>query len=340
MVSVVLDKIMQMDKIIEQLALFYISYYRLSYRAEDKVYFSSFKGGVFRGGLGSVLREKACLLPETQCSECNLKFRCSYSRLFETPISTNHKYFQGQSYAPHPFIIEPPLEDKDVYQPGEIIDFKLILVGSSVEYLPYFIYAFHQLGEKGIGQIVEGSRGKCTLTRADSLGNISGDAYSTLYLKDKASYAEPSVLMYLDAVMKRLGEVPGGENRIKVRFITPTRVQVDGEIVKTIEFRDFIKNLLRRISSLCYFYCGYEPDLDYKQLLDKAAEIKTVRDNLRWVDWKWYSGRQNKKLKLGGFKGDIVFQGDIAAFLPFILLGEYIHLGKATAYGLGQYRIT
>jgi CRISPR/Cas system endoribonuclease Cas6 (RAMP superfamily) len=44
-------------------------------------------------------------------------------------------------------------------------------------------------------------------------------------------------------------------------------------------------------------------------------------------------------MKMGGFVGEITFQGELEQFLPFIALGEYIHVGKGTSFGLGKYEI-
>jgi len=44
-------------------------------------------------------------------------------------------------------------------------------------------------------------------------------------------------------------------------------------------------------------------------------------------------------MKLGGVIGRIAFKGEIGEFMPFIKLGEFLHVGKGTTFGLGKYEI-
>ena len=64
-----------------------------------------------------------------------------------------------------------------------------------------------------------------------------------------------------------------------------------------------------------------------------------IQGDHSWIDWERYSNRQETKMKLGGFIGSITFEGDLEPFLPFLLLGEYIHVGKGTSFGLWEYEI-
>ncbi|GAI89505.1 unnamed protein product, partial [marine sediment metagenome] len=70
-----------------------------------------------------------------------------------------------------------------------------------------------------------------------------------------------------------------------------------------------------------------------------ADIITTTAKQLRWYDWERYSSKQQRWMKSGGFLGHISFSGELKRFLPFIKLGEYIHIGKQTSFGLGQYEI-
>jgi len=44
-------------------------------------------------------------------------------------------------------------------------------------------------------------------------------------------------------------------------------------------------------------------------------------------------------MALGGFVGTATFEGDLAPFVPFLRLGEIVHLGKGISFGLGKYHV-
>jgi CRISPR/Cas system endoribonuclease Cas6 (RAMP superfamily) len=125
---------------------------------------------------------------------------------------------------------------------------------------------------------------------------------------------------------------------IGLEFLVPTRIKYRGGLTKEIDFQILMRNLLRRILLLCELHCGGGVEIDYNRLLRKAETIKTVQNELRWHDWERWSSRQKTWMKLGGFVGRITFEGDLGEFIPFIRLGEYIHIGKGTSFGLGKYR--
>ena len=61
--------------------------------------------------------------------------------------------------APHPFILEPALDSQRTCKEGEGLSFGITLIGRAIDYLPYFIYTFEELGQIGIGK----GRGKYEL---------------------------------------------------------------------------------------------------------------------------------------------------------------------------------
>jgi CRISPR-associated endoribonuclease Cas6 len=85
---------------------------------------------------------------------------------------------------------------------------------------------------------------------------------------------------------------------------------------------------------------GTKWELGYKNLIDTACNAVTLKSrNLEWQDWERYSNRQERRMKFWGFVGSVVFEGNLKPYLPLIKLGEYIHLGSKTSFGMGKYEI-
>jgi CRISPR-associated endoribonuclease Cas6 len=122
-------------------------------------------------------------------------------------------------------------------------------------------------------------------------------------------------------------------------FLTPTRLKWNGNFVTNLEFHHLIRNLLRRLSALSYFHGEGHGTIDFKRLITDAGSVAVIKSTVEWYDWERYSNRQKTKMKMGGLTGEAHFRGDFAAFLPFLLWGELVHIGKGTSFGLGQYKI-
>jgi hypothetical protein len=123
--------------------------YRFNLSVIEPMRLPEYKGSTLRSGFGHAFKKVVCTFKNRPCDDCLLKHRCVYSYIFETPPPENSVKMTKYLRAPHPFVIEPPLEVKQFYQPGEILDFGLVLVGKAQEYLPYFIYAFRNWGRSG-----------------------------------------------------------------------------------------------------------------------------------------------------------------------------------------------
>jgi CRISPR-associated endoribonuclease Cas6 len=254
-------------------------------------------------------------------------------------------------YAPHPFVITPPFEEKRTYQQSDILPFELVLIGKSIDFLPYFIYTFDELGKIGLGT----GKGRYQLLEVKAIGEGEGGR-----VQDKKRRNEDEILIYSgkDKTLKnnfralkvddlfpyhgRPSALPSAFDRLPLTFsfMTPTRLKFDGNLSPRVEFHVLLRNLLRRISLLSYFHCGKELDLDFKRLIEEAKGVKVQKENLRWLDWERYSNRQQTRMKMGGFVGSVAFEGNFDEFIPFLLLGEAIHVGKGTSFGLGKYRIS
>jgi len=364
---------------------FRVAKFRFTVYAREQIRLPDYKGAVFRGGFGYAFKKVVCVVKGKPCDACLLKQKCIYSYIFETPPPDDTEILRLYPKVPHPFVIEPPVTEKLVFAPGEALSFHLILIGNAIDYLPYFIYTFTELGKQGIGS----GRGKYDLVQVEGVGldgksveiythktqtltnhypiiqahqlnhqglvpvNKQGVETDTIINRYQATSSPCAPLYARDgngaakdaeniSSWKQGKDIFGEENlkdKITISLRTPLRIRFDGQITDSLEFHVLLRNLLRRISSLSYFHCGEKLDMDFRGLIEKARAVRQTASDIHWYDWSRYSTRQEEWMSLGGILGNVSYEGDLSDFMTLLRLGEYIHVGKGTSFGLGKYEV-
>jgi hypothetical protein len=355
-----------------------LSRYELKLRAREAASLPTFLGSTLRGAFGHALKEAVCVMSHRQCDRCLVASRCIYPYVFETPVPPGVPQLKGQQQAPHPFILTSPVlrmperstqalsaaaragvqqlpdgravrlvrapvaggnERRRVVVSQEL-RFGLLLMGRAVEYLPYVVYAVSEMAQRGLGV----NRARFELSTV-AVVEDSG-ASRTIYTGESQRISiHSSTTRRLDYLIEvRLSELVSAlsfkPDRIKLRFQTPTRIRVEGDLQVGMSFDLLVRNLLRRVSMLAAVHGAAPLDLDYRGLIAKSTEVATHRSALRWVDWERYSSRQQTKMSMGGFIGEVEYRGDqVEEFLPLLVAGEILHVGTGTGFGLGKYEI-
>jgi len=319
------------DKTISEiLAPFNFAVFRVTLEAIDELHLPAYKGSAIRGGFGHTFRRVVCPLKRQNCDDCELSSKCVYSYIFETMPSKDDPFLRNvRDKVAHPYIIRPPLDDREKYEPGEELEFDLVLIGKAMGYLPYFAYTFIQMGENGLGC----GKGKFMLKSIDSMG-LNGDDTRIYHSGDEVLKNTNRPITCKDLIESF--PPPG---KCTFRFLTRLELKEKRKYPE-ISFGTLFRRLLARITTLAHLHCGIDcAKLDFSGLSHAADEIKTVNSYLRWEHAIRYSNRQMQRMPFGGLLGDITFEGDLTPFRPFILLGEWVHVGKKTSFGLGRYEI-
>lgn len=309
---------------------FRLARFRFSIKAgPEGLALPTYKGATFRGGFGSVFRRITCALRRQDCRGCTLREECPYAYIFETAPPPHTEALSRYENIPRPFVLEPPLETKRDYLPGETLHFHLVLIGRAIQYLPYFIIVIREMGEAGLGQ----GRRPFTL---DEVAACGLDAAVSIYA------AESGVVKNLDlsySGKQLLEPFPEKAVRLRVAFDTPVQLKDGGKEVFRPDFHIFFRQAMRRISSLAYFHQGEPLHVDYPALTERSRQIVMTENTTRRHDWERYSRRQQQRLGMGGLIGTVVYEGALDEFLPFLILGEQVHVGKNAVFGLGKYRL-
>jgi hypothetical protein len=276
------------------------------------------------------MKKVSCVLPPGQCSQnCQLGNQCAYAYIFETPQDGTANAGITATNLPHPFVILPPLSKREIIHAAEPLSFQLTLVGRGIDFLPYFVYAFDELGRTGIGR----GQGRYQLEHVTD--NFSSNEIYTRLTKTLTSAF--TTKQFSDLVAETQA---WNLKTIALQFITPTRILDRDKTSYQLSFELLMRGLLRRGSLLGKIHCGQAWPLDYGAILEMArTQVRLTHSDLRDHSWERYSNRQQRRMRFDSFIGSVHYEGELAPFLPFILLGHYIHLGKNTTFGMGKYEI-
>jgi len=301
---------------------------RFSLRIIDAVILPPYKGALWRGSFGHVFRKLVCLLPsQTSCPTCILTEKCLYAALFEPTappdLADAAKYLQ----APRPFVLVPPLTGRRSFHPDDTLYFDLVLIGPAIEALPYFIFVFQELGKRGWGR----QRRRFALTEVEQIREGKGKIlYSQETLLARGLEPEVGPVFFpADATVQA----------VTLNLLTPVRLKVKGDLATDLTFPLFWEHLSRRLELLAALYGPIDNPPDVADLTPQAGAITVADRRLYWYDWQRYSHRQQETMKLGGLKGSITFAGPLGPFMPYLRLGEHLHVGQGTTFGLGRYKM-
>ncbi|NPA15692.1 MAG: CRISPR system precrRNA processing endoribonuclease RAMP protein Cas6 [Deferribacteres bacterium] len=272
----------------------------------------------FRGAFGRALRNISCIARGFKsCLECPLNQKCAYGYLFETPKPQDAEILRKYPIVPHPFIFRVPYP----YQREEKLEVRLTLVGDAAEYFPHVVLALTGVGKMGLGP------GRVSLSLEGIEDEETGEP-----LVEQEKIKKPSLISY---------KKPQVERDITLKFLSPTSLKFSRRLIRPqeLEFHMLIRNLIRRISILSYFHAKKPLDIDFKGLIARAESVQVVEKDLRMVRFRRTSARNRSRYALSGFVGSASFSGDLEDFLPFLVMGTYVGVGKNTSFGFGSFEI-
>ena len=226
-----------------------------------------------------------------------------------SPDGYNYLFAAGDGNVawPKPFVIVPPLETNENFTKGYIFKLELILIGEAISYYPLMHSAIEYLGkEMGLGY----EQRKYTINHIEC---------------SEFSYSDP---------LKPI-------QRIKLTLPTRLRLKNKNRLLKQKpDFQLILKRLIGRVRTLEKAYSNGEALSYNDDLIHRAKDIQISHSQIQWDDWDRFSGRQKEWMKFGGLTGNITFTGDLQPFMALLTLGEWLHIGSKTSFGLGKYELS
>ena len=292
-------------------------------------------GNTLRGAFGSPFQRLVCPTPSECAQTCRMKATCPYGQIFEpSPPPASDRLSLNQDI-PRPFVFRPPNRNETTAKLGDSLSFDLMLIGKALDYFPYFLVTFRELGDQGIGL----GRGRYRITRVSLFDEEENDVAEVYSGHDNIVRPSPFRITYKDCCRLATERSLTQSRHVTIRFLTPTLLKADGKLVERPEFHHVIKRLRDRINALAHFYCDDALDMDFKAFGERAEAVRMVSSRIRWEDRDRRSRKTGVTHDMGGFVGEVTYVGDLEEFLPLLILGQYTHVGKYAVWGNGQYEI-
>ena len=308
--------------------------YRLHFHCEARsaIALPLNKGSMLRGAFFGALRRDFCANKDsTSCLACLSAEACPICKLAATVDRENSRGAE----VPRPFALEPIVNGKTRYEAGETFSFGLTLFGQALSLFPYVILAVQRMGEIGMGNRTL-APGHFTLQEIWSENPLAG-IQKRIFVKDNSMVNVPDIPITHSDVLGFCSALP--QDEVRLDLLTPMRLVIRGSLVQWLSFRSLMQRLLRRLTDLYHHCCGEKLELDFAGLLAEAEKVRVVEDKTRWLDLASFSSHRQTKTPIGGLVGEIAFDGNLEPFLPFLVWGQFTHVGKDVTRGNGWYQI-
>jgi len=297
------------------------------------------KGNMLRGGFGHSFRRLCCIPQCKDARVCPLDGSCPYKAVFEPSPPPGADRLSKNQDIPRPFVFRPPQTRQTRFEKGERFEFGLVLIGRALDFLPYFVLSFRGLAGEGLGL----NRAVCELENVTAC-KFDESAVASVYQSSDQIFHTPGSLDLATWVEQRMRQL--GPSRLTVRFLTPTHLTFEGQIVKQPEFHHLFKRVRDRVNALSSFYGDGPVDADFKGLGEGAEKVRIVSAQTEWVERFRTSSKTHQRHELSGFVGSCTYEfpnleSGISnlELLKWLVCGELLHVGKHTAWGNGWFKI-
>ncbi len=263
---------------------------------------------------------------------------CPVARLLATHDPTGARGHE----IPRPLTVKPPLGERTDFLLGDPFRFGLSIVGDALQLLPYVILAVQQgMPAEGLGKrdrLNDFQPGYFRLLSVHAHHPLRGEM-KRLWQEGETLVDVPDLPVTHEEVLARAATLP--TDRLTLRLRTPMRLIEQKKLVRGFRFRPFFQRLMERLISLSTLVGegNLLPDEQQRQTLLAAAEEIAVVDRSHWVELRSYSTRRKGETMLSGLMGDVALVGNLAPFLPWLVWGEQVHVGKDAVKGDGWYEI-
>lgn len=243
------------------------------------------------------------------------------------------------------YAVIPPLPARYELAAGERFAFGLTLFGHGFQFLPYFVLALNEAGQReGIGPGRREGYGHFIVEQITAVDPLRGESEMVLAPGNNVVHV-PTHHVNWDAVRYVSGihlEQLAPRHELRVHFHTPVRLEEKNRLYKLPDFSVFFRRLLYRIDELGRHFAGQErrEKEEIAYLTGLADHVRLVEAQTEWHELWVYSGRKQGRTPVSGLTGTAVYYcEDWSVLMPWLVLGQATQVGKSVVKGNGVYEL-
>jgi hypothetical protein len=205
-----------------------------------------------------------------------------------------------------PYVVAAPPDERTEFEPGDQLEFGLTLLGPARACTAALRDAADLAGLWGFGV----TRSCWSLASARTLELNSNQLLAWLPWSPTAD----------------------------LELLSPADLCRDGRPARTVDSELLVRRTVGRVHELAEAYCGGDP-FDRPAALASAATLRCTATYLERVRWERYSSTHGGKHPLSGLRGTLHLEAVAEELWPYLVVGQWWHLGKGSSFGMGQYAL-
>jgi len=267
-------------------------------------------------------RSLTCRRQERACDTCSSQDSCSWYQVFGQKLTSDPAALKRHQKPSMPFVFSFPMSDvfSEVHR---VLECGLVVVGPAIQHLDMLLNGFAELvsslASPHSAEIIQ-------IACRDYQGTVQHSAVKENSARSMDPVPENLVILSTEGLLESCSW-SGAD--LYIQLLTPLRLYEDGRPSDMFEFGRFARSVMRRVSSLASYYGESEYDCDFKEVSRQLEDVICVDNHF------CYTHAVTGKLR--GLIGCGRFMGDFSRIMPFLVIGSYVHTGKGSAFGMGNF---
>jgi hypothetical protein len=249
---------------------------------------------------------------------------CGWHLVFGQKLTSDPAALKRHQKPPLPFVFSFPIVELFSENQKNIVC-GLVVVGPAIQYLEMLLSGFAELLSGALSEIPSEIIQIACRDYQDIVQPTSAGLESI-----RSGNLVPGNLVIVSTEGLLESRIWGG-TELHIRLKSPLRLFEDSRPVVQFDFSRFARSVMRRVSSLAFYYGEREFDCDFKELSRQIDDIICAEDHF------YFTNSKNKKMT--GISGYGSFTGDFSRLVSFLVIGSYVHTGKGSSFGMGAYEV-